>query len=119
MSRPITGISRTYSCRVLSRVGLVRLAVGLDVAAVSVGLLASDGDKETRVYAAVLGVLIYGGLFALASTRTRPAAIVSVGLSVVAVASNAITPDLAQLVVVALSVVGAAVAVAALRQCRE
>jgi hypothetical protein len=97
----------------------VRLALALDVAALAVGLTFGGGSPSLRLQGAVLAVLIYGCLAWWSAPHTKRVAVAVLVLSVVAAATNLVSPDAVSLVVGSLSSVSAASAVAALAALRH
>jgi hypothetical protein len=84
------------------------------VTATALGLVVSNGSTSARVAATVLGLLIYGSLALFIRQRPRVVAVAVLILSALGAAANVMSPNAAQLLVMALSVVSAGLAVAAL-----
>ena len=92
----------------------VRLALVLDVAALTVAFTLGRGSPSLRLQAAVLAVLIYACLAWWSASRTRLVAVAVLVLSLSGATANFTSPDAVSLVVASLSVASAAVALVAL-----
>src|SRR3954467_12467977 len=92
---------------------LLASALVVDGVAIAVGFGISDAPTANRVGGALVTLFLYGTLVLLMRKRTRVVAFVVTLLALLAVATNMVSPNGGQLVVAVLSLVSAALAVAA------